>query len=110
MPPEVPFGFRDRISDSETTESWEAVFSVEYRFFVYDSPKTNIYASTDVFPSLTEDKRYRVELELEFNRELFKDFFFDITHYRSLDTKAPGGVGRRTDYGTTTSLSWTYNR
>jgi hypothetical protein len=97
-------------SSDETTESWEAVFSVEYRFFVYDSPETNIYPSFDLFPSLTEKDRYRMEFELELRKELFSDFFFDITYYRSVDTNAPGDAGRRMDYGITTGVSWSYNR
>jgi hypothetical protein len=94
----------------EITESWEAVFSFEYRFFVYDSPKTNLYTSFDVSPSLTEDKRYRTEFEIELSKELISDFFVDVSYYNSLDSDAPGEAGRRTDYGVTTSISWSYNR
>ena len=97
-------------STDETTESWEAVFAVDFRFFVYDSPETNIYTSFDLFPSLTERDRYRSEFELEVSKELISDFFIALTYYRSDDTNAPGDAGRRSDYGITTSVSWSYNR
>ena len=95
---------------ADATQSVEGVISIKYRFFLYDSPKTDLSTQFDLYPSFTENNRFRTQFDGRLRRELISDFFFDITYYNSFDSKAPGEEGKKTDYGITTGISWSYNR
>lgn len=93
---------------TRSTESLEGVLSGSYSLFHYDSPKTEISTGITWYPSLTENERHRVDLDLKLRREIVKDFSFDISFYFSYDSKAPSGEGEKKDYGVVTSLGWSY--
>jgi len=91
-----------------TTQSMEAVFANTLSFYRYDSPKTDITTNLDIFPSLTEEGRIRLEYDLKLRYELVSDFYIDISYYYSFDNKPVSGSDAARDYGIVTGISWTY--
>lgn len=96
------------VDSTKATESLEVVLSAGYSRFIYDTPKTTIDTSLDVYPSLTEKDRIRVNLEITLSREIVKDLTFALDYYLKYDNKGASGEGESRDYGIGTSLGWTY--
>jgi hypothetical protein len=88
--------------------SLEAVLTADYRFFQYSSPKSDINVSLQLFPSITDWGRYRMEFNTKFRREMITDFFLDIDIYYSFDNRESAEGAANEDYGTILGLSWTF--
>ena len=93
---------------SNATQSMEGVFSLAYSLFQYDSPKADINIGGDYYPSITEEGRYRFDLDLKVRYEVFSDFFFDVSYYYNFDNQPPSGTGAKKDFGIVTSIGWSY--
>ncbi len=93
--------------DEDARTSVEALFSADYEFFTYDTPKTTLTTSLTVFPSLTESGRVRSQLDFALRRELITDLFVEISVYDSYDSQPPDD-GEKNDYGIVTSLGYTF--
>jgi hypothetical protein len=96
------------VDSTNVTASAEVPIGVSYSLFQYDHPKTDVNGTFDFFPSLTDDGRYRFELDLYLRRELVKDLFFEISFYTSFDNQPPSGGDPNADYGIVTSLGYSY--
>lgn len=100
---------QERYSTEEgANESLEAVLSVEFERFSFDTPQIDFDTSFTVFPSLSEWGRVRAELDLKLRRELMKDFFLDLSAYDSYDSAPPGSAEATNDWGFTTALGWSF--
>jgi hypothetical protein len=86
----------------------EAVIGTQYAFFRYDTPERNVLADLAVLPSLTESGRVRTGAELRFRWEIIKDFFFELSAYGIYDNKPGQHAASHSDYGTVTSLGFTF--
>jgi hypothetical protein len=99
----------ERATTADTTAvSMEGVLSADYSLFKYETPKSDLSTSLVFYPSLTEEDRYRVDFNLKLRHELIKDLFVDLSYYTNLDSNAPGGEGKKSDYGIVTSVGWSY--
>jgi len=96
------------VSGGEDRGNLEAVGHVTYERFRYNSPKIDLTADLQIYPSLTESGRLRSELDLQLRQELITDFFWDLTLYYSHDSKPPDTASAKSDYGLVTSLGWTF--
>ena len=92
----------------ESTRNVEAVFGTEYAFFRYDTPERNVVADLVVLPSLTESGRVRMGAKLRFRWEIIKDFFFEVSAYGMYDNRPGPYAASHSDYGTETSLGFTF--
>lgn len=100
---------QERATGADTTSvSGEGVLSADYSLFKYDSPKSDLKTTFTYFPSLTEAGRYRIDFNAKARHELISDFFIDLSYWTNLDSDAPGGQGRKSDYGIVTSVSYSY--
>ena len=95
-------------NDFPKRTSLEVWLEADFNYFLYDSPKTNIDITLDIFPSLTISGRVRAELEFKVSRELISDLMFDVSVYMSLDNKPPDPTAGNGDWGLVTGISWTY--
>ncbi len=86
----------------------EAVIGTQYAFFRYDTPERNVLADLVVLPSLTESGRVRTAAKLRFRWEIVKDFFFELSAYGVYDNKPGQDALSHSDYGTETSLGFTF--
>jgi len=94
-------------SDTSTT-SLEGTFSADYILFKYDSPKADITTGLDVFPSITEEGRYRAQYDIKLRYEVVSDLFVDLSFYVDYDNQPASGAAANMDYQIVTSVGWSY--
>ena len=94
-------------SDSSAT-SLEAVLGAEYSLFHYDAPETEVMVAWNLYPGITEWGRVRSEFNARLRRELFNDFFFEISVFDSYDSDPPAEDAVSNDWGFVTSIGWTF--
>ena len=93
--------------DEPPETSTEGVFSLNFTFFRYDSPKTDLTVNADVYPSLTIADRVRFEFYTALRHELVSDFFVELKYYESQDNRPPAGATSTEDRAVVFSLGWT---
>ncbi len=99
---------REWASDGTETNNLEGALSVNYELFFYNTPKTDLTVSLDVYPSLTTSGRVRSDFGISLRRELFKDFFWNLTFNQSRDSKPAAEGAATNDYSIVTSLGWSF--
>jgi Protein of unknown function, DUF481 len=85
----------------------EALLGSDFEFYTYDTPKTTVGTSLQIYPSLTESGRVRSSLDVYLRRELITDLFVEFSLYDTYDNEPPD-EGEENDYGIVTSLGYTF--
>jgi hypothetical protein len=93
---------------SETTDSVEAVFSVDWDWFRFDAPELDWSTTLDLFPSLTESGRVRANFDTSLKWELINDLKWGLTFYSSFDNKPQSNTATTSDYGVNTTLTYEF--
>jgi hypothetical protein len=93
---------------TNTSESLEIALKGNYSRFIYGTPKVALDTSLEVFPSITEKDRVRVNYTIDWSREIVKDLTFALEFYINYDNKGASGEGPTKDYGIGTSLGYSY--
>lgn len=99
------------ILDPEHHTSLEAIIMTSYDFFIHGDLGADLSTTLTVLPSLTEDGRYRLELDARYRHEIVMDLFVSFSGWYSFDNQAPVSVEetfRQTDYGLVTSVGWMF--
>jgi hypothetical protein len=86
----------------------EAIATLRYQYFTFDTPKTNLSVDLAVFPSLTVSGRYRIEFDASLRHELVKDFFWDLSLLDSFDSDPPTVNAVTNDWSVVTSLGYSW--
>ena len=98
---------REQYSPQATTgrtgDSAEAVLGIQGNFFRFKT--TNVFA--DARPSLTDAGRVRFDFNTSLKLRLAKDLYWRLCYYLNFDSR-PRQTLPRTDYGSTSSLGWTF--
>lgn len=97
----------EETSEKEQFQSLEAIFAASYDLNIYAHPKISIEANVSLFPSITDWGRFRSDLSAKISWEIFSDFTFGFSYYFNSDNR-PTGTASATDWGTTTSLGYTF--
>jgi len=93
---------------AEAVENLDAMVTVRQSFFTYDFPKTNMSLGADVFPSLSQWGRVRVEFNGSIKREVARDFTVGATVYDSYDNQPPTAAAKKNDVGISLTVGWTF--
>jgi putative salt-induced outer membrane protein YdiY len=88
-----------------TGNSAEAVFGTQINFFRFKT--TNILADARLFPSLTDAGRVRFDLNTSLKFKLAKELYWKFGYYLNFDSRPPQNLPK-SDYGSTSSLGWTF--
>jgi Protein of unknown function, DUF481 len=88
-----------------TGDSAEAVLGTQINFFRFKT--TNFLADARVYPSLTDQGRVRFDLNTSVKLKLAKDLYWKLGYYLNFDSRPPDALPK-TDYGSTSSLGWTF--
>ncbi|HVG83856.1 MAG TPA: DUF481 domain-containing protein [Vicinamibacterales bacterium] len=99
---------REVPTDGDATQELEALFAVRQSYFTYDTPKTDIGMSADIYPSLSSWGRIRIEFDGRVKREIVKDFSIGVSVYDSYDSRPPSEDSRRNDIGVSLTIGWTF--
>jgi hypothetical protein len=99
---------REWYADStETVSNIEALLQGNYKFFIYDAPKTDLDVSAKLFPSLTNFGRVRFNLDVGLSWELFIDFYWDVSFYLNYDNKS-ASTASNSDYGIESAIKYEF--
>lgn len=99
---------REHYSSTDTVgpaDSAEAILGTQLNFFRFKT--TNILVDARLYPSLTDPGRNRFDLNTSLKLRLAKDLYWKFTYYLNVDSRPPQTVPK-TDYGTSSSLGWTF--
>jgi putative salt-induced outer membrane protein YdiY len=88
-----------------TGNSAEAVIGTQINFFRFKT--TNILTDASVFPSMTDPGRVRFTLNTSLKFRVAKDLYWKFGYYLNYDSRPPDALPK-TDYGSTSSLGWTF--
>lgn len=99
---------REIPTDGETTQQLDALLSVRQSYFTYDTPKTDISMTANVYPGLSEWGRLRIEFDGKLKREIVKDFTVGFSIYDSYDNRPPTEGARKNDVGLSLTVGWTF--
>ena len=101
-------GNREKLTDMETTTTnAEGVLSTRLRWFTFGSHETDLSVNLDIRPSFTEAKRWRIDFETSFRRELILDFYIVFKVYDNFDSRG-AEQSSRNDYGVTFALGYDF--
>jgi hypothetical protein len=89
----------------QTGDSAEAVLGTQLNFFRFKT--TNFLVSARVYPSLTDPGRTRFDLNSSLKLRVAKDLYWQVGYYLNVDSRPPQNLPK-TDYGSTSSLGWTF--
>lgn len=101
-------GLREKYVGTDAGNSADAVLAWSWAIFTYGRHKTDFKVSATVLPSLTIDNRVRFNLQVDFKREFFKDFYFGIGGFETYDSSPQGVDARKNDFGINTTLGWSF--
>jgi hypothetical protein len=88
-----------------TGDSAELVLGTQLNFFRFKT--TNILATANVYPSMTDPGRVRFDLNTSLKLRIAKDLYWNFGYYLNVDSRPPQSLSK-TDYGSTSSLGWTF--
>ena len=94
--------------DGERVTNLEALIALDWANFSYDFPKTDVEISSIVTFGLTDWGRYRVDLNVRLDRELFSDFHLVIKGFYNYDSEPPTEGVSKEDFAVTLALGYTF--
>ena len=102
---------REQFNDSSSYRgNVEAVGVVEFKKFRYTFPKININAQFNIYPSLSDWGRIRMNLQANTSIEIFKDFSVGFTFYDNYDNRPSSDAASTNDFGITFNIGYTFGK
>ncbi len=100
----------EKYTDSETSQNnLEALIACAFQEFRYHAPDLNISASVQIYPSITDFGRVRIEFNSSVYYEIFNNFYLTLSLFDHFDSRPPAtDVAEKNDYGVNLSLSWMF--
>ena len=95
----------DAPAADRTGDSAEVVLGTQLNFYRFKT--TNILADARLYPSLTDPGRVRFDLNTSLKLRVAKDLYWRFGYYLNFDSRPPQNLPK-TDYGSTSSLGWTF--
>ena len=81
------------------------LIAAQVKFFKFD--KTNLTATANVLPALSDPGRIRIDSNATYYLKLFGNLNWNVSFYDSWDNRPPPGFSG-SDYGTSSGVSWTF--
>ncbi len=97
--------YGNEATSGQTGNSAEAIVGANLSFFRFRT--TNFLVNTQVFPSMTDPGRVRLDLNAAVKLRLAKRLYWSFSYYLNYDSRPPPGlIG--TDYGSAGSIGWKF--
>jgi hypothetical protein len=93
------------IPDEDTVE---AVMTLNWDWFRYDTPELDLSSTLQVIPNLSESGRVRGEFDISLKWEMIEDLFWELSFYDSYDSDPVVEGAEKNDFGISTSLGWEF--
>ena len=101
-------GLQEQYVASAPSTSADAILAWSYALYIYGRHETSFTTKAVVLPSLTISKRVRFNLEANFKREFFKDFYWGVGAFETYDSNPQGVGAKKNDFGVDSSLGWSF--
>lgn len=89
-------------------DSVDAVLGTSYAFYRFEPLNADVDFSLALIPSLTESGRIRSDANLDVRWEIVNDLYFEVSLYGNYDSQPGTQAESKYDYGTTTSLGYSF--
>ena len=99
---------REKYFLKEGAWNWEALLTARYGLFLFEGHETTLTTTLQVFPSLTDSGRYRVEFISSLRRKLVRDFTLALTLEESYDSRPPDATIEKSDMRFRTTIGWSF--
>lgn len=86
----------------------EGLVSLNYSRFRYSSPEVDLSTGVDIYPSITDWGRVRIDVDVKLMWEIIDDLYWSLTFYDHYDNKPQSGSATTNDYGVVFGLGWSY--
>ena len=100
-------GAEEEYTGSAASLNFQGILAWNYSLYTFGKLQTNWTSSVSVLPNLTTLGRVRVQINTNFKRELFDNFYLGLSGFETFDSEPPAG-SEKNDYGVTTSIGWTF--
>lgn len=90
------------------SQALEAIFSLNYNLYLFSNPKISISSYAILYPGITDWGRFRSDLNTQISWEIFSNFTFGLSVYFNSDNKPSSTTASKTDWGSTTSIGYTF--
>lgn len=94
--------------DAPEQNNIEGLLSVDYDWFLLQSPKLDLSTGLKAFPSFTTSGRLRGQFDTRLRKEFAKDLYFGLTLYGDYDSTPPSGATSSSDFGIITSIDYSW--
>jgi hypothetical protein len=101
-------GNRELGVDVPATTNLEGLIALSGSYYTYDRPKTNLDASVQYYPSLSDWGRQRLQATSAVKREVLRNFFISLNLYDTFDSAPPNPDASHNDFGVTVTLNWSF--
>jgi hypothetical protein len=92
----------------DTQGSVEAVMTMGYSRWRFDSPELDLSFDASLYPSLTERGRLRADTNARIRWEVIDDLYWDFSTWGSYDNAAVDDNAGEFDWGVTTGVGWDF--
>ena len=98
----------EQYSGEPERNSLDAVIGTSYSYYRFQPLNADIDFQLALIPSLTESGRVRSDANLYLRWEIVDDLYFELSMYGKYDNKPGVDANSEYDYGTTTSLGYSF--
>ena len=100
---------QESITSNPTQQtSGEGLLSLEWRVFRFSDPETSLTLGVSLYPSFTENDRYRGNANLNLTHKIAGDFTLGLTSYWTADSHPPDPTAQKSDFGVTFNLGYSF--
>lgn len=96
------------IANTATSENLEVLLGAQVKWFKYRSPKVDVTSGLELYPSVTNFGRVRLEYDISAKYELIKDLYLNVQLYENYDNQPSKDADPLNDWGIITSIGFTF--
>jgi Protein of unknown function, DUF481 len=97
--------YADDAPSEQLENSAEAVVGTQFNFFRFRT--TNFLVNTQIYPSLTDLGRVRLDLNAAVKLRLARRLYWSVSYYLNYDSRPPQNLNH-SDFGTAGSIGWKF--
>lgn len=96
------------IANTTTSENLEVLLGAQVKWFKHRSPKVDVTSGLELYPSVTNFGRVRLEYDISAKYELIKDLYLNVQLYENYDNQPSKDADPLNDWGIITSIGFTF--
>lgn len=98
----------EKYSGEPARTSTDAIIATSYYYYRFDPLNADLDFQLALIPSLTVSGRLRSDTNLALRWEIIDDLYFELSVYGNYDSQPGEEANSKYDYGTTTSLGYSF--